>query len=364
MADPASKPTIFELNLLRVIGIGLILYSHSTPYLGWSPRFDWFIQHPGTVGLGIFFCLSGFLMQRSHVNQGSDFQWFGFIKKRLIRILPLYWLAIIIFVVQFHYFDIFHDLNFKPLLATTLAHLLALQLFFIPKVSEMITLWYIGALIPYYLLFSWTCKFNFRKFIGINGVLWLSAILLKLVIQSSSINLGDVRILLHYPTFLLGVTVATFDPHLVWVKAKSTWLSIFLGLAAIAYIPMVGRENINLGSSVRLSWDSFLHYGYCLVWSLLIIAFVFRITGAFSKTVTGEKPINYLSKISYSVYLFHRPIYGLIYGVVIAFGFDSTPTRTLLFPIATLALLVVSDVLTRLDVNVIKPYATQFLNSN
>ncbi|NMG60015.1 hypothetical protein E1H12_16180, partial [Geitlerinema sp. P-1104] len=217
---------------------------------------------------------------------------------------------------------------------------------------------------PYYLLFTWTRQFKFRTFISINCTLLLIGIMLKLVVQSSPINLGDVRILLHYPTFLLGVCVGTFDPDLVWVKAQSTWLSIFLGLAAIAYIPVVGRENINLGSSIHLGWNSFLHYGYCLTVSLLIIAFVFRISASCNTSVTAKKTINYLSKTSYAVYLFHRPIYGLIYGVMITFGFDSTPTRTLLFPIATLVLLIVSDVLTRLDVNVIKPYATQSLNSN
>ncbi|NMG60351.1 hypothetical protein E1H12_17965, partial [Geitlerinema sp. P-1104] len=216
---------------------------------------------------------------------------------------------------------------------------------------------------PYYLLFTWTRQFKFRTFISINCTLLLIGIVLKLVLQSSPINVGDVRILLHYPTFLFGVVVGTFDPDLLWVKAKSNWLVILFGLPAIAYISVVGRDNINLGHALTLGWHSFLHYGYCVVWSLFIISLVFGVMNQFSEQVKNHKSINHLSGTSYAVYLFHRPIYGLIYGSLIALNLDSILIQTLLFPVVTLLLFVVSDHLTRLDLQVIKPCLTQVLSS-
>lgn len=357
----SSKSSIFELDLLRVIGISLVLYSHSKNYLGWSPRFSWFIQHPGTVGLGIFFCLSGFLMQRSREKQGANFDSLSFLKRRFIRILPLYWIAIIVFVIEFHYFGIFHNLSFAPIIPTIVTHFSASQLFFVPKVSEIMTLWYIGALIPYYVLFSWTSRFRFKTYLNLNLLLLAIAFAFKLMLEASSITLVDSRILLHYPTFLLGVFVAHVDANLIWVKAKSGWMTLIFGLAAIAYIPIVGRDNINLWNSLRLAKNSILYYGYCVIWSLFIITLVCWLIKQCRVNKSLISPTTSLSQKSYAIYLFHRPIYGVIYGLLISLDLDSIPIRTLLFPIATLVLIIASHYITIFDINVLKPKANQIV---
>jgi|GEM_PF-2485381 len=366
MADQASRQSIsrqsiIELDVLRVIGISLVLYSHSTQYLGWSPRISWFIQHPGAVGLGIFFCLSGFLMQRSRQKQNTNFDRLSFLKKRFIRILPLYWLAIFVFVVQFHYLTIFHGVSFSPILPTVLTHASATQLFFVPKVAEIMTLWYIGALIPYYLLFSWTAKFRFKTYLVLNLLVLAIAFALKLMLDASPFTFVDSRIILHYPTFLLGVLVAHLDANLSWVKAKSGWMAIIFGLAAIAYVPVVGRDNINLGNSLKLARNSILYYGYCLVWALFIIMLVFWLTRRFGMNNSLIAPITGLSQNSYAIYLFHRPIYGLLYGGLFSVNLGSTAIRTLLFPVATLVLLLASHYITIFDINVLKPRANKLM---
>lgn len=362
MTVQAPKRSIFELDLLRVIGISLVLYSHSTNYLGWSPRLSWFIQHPGTVGLGIFFCLSGFLMQRSREKQGVHFNALSFLKRRVIRILPLYWLAILVFVIEFHYIGLFHPVSFPPIVATVLTHFSATQLFFVPQVSEIMTLWYIGALIPYYFLFTWTAKFRFKTYLGLNLLLLAIAFALKLMLQVSPITLVDSRILWHYPTFLLGVSVAHFDGNLIWVKAKSGWMTLMFGLAAIAYVPVVGRNYINQGNSLKLAKHSIFHYGYCLIWALFIIALIFWLIQRWSENSPQIPLITDLSQKSYAIYLFHRPIYALIYGLLLSLNLDSTTIRTVMFPIATLLLLLASHYITRFDINVLKPKATQVMN--
>lgn len=344
------KNKFFELELLRVTAIFLVFYDHSTPYLGWDARYDSFIKEPGAVGLGMFFALSGFLLQRSRSLQGDNFNGVSFLKKRLTRIFPLYWIALVIFIIQFQYFDILINLKFEPLIPNFLTHFWGLQLFFVPLTAEVFTLWYIGALFPYYVLFSLTTKLKFNKYLSINLIVLFSVLILKLALQINGIDIMDERLFLHYPTFLMGTVVAYLDQELVFLKNKSFVLTFVLGSAAILYGPIIGDEHINLGKLTRLSWTSMAYYGYSLTWTLFVISLIFLIAPLISKK---SRIIGFLSENSYAMYLFHRPIYGIFYGLVITFISTSIYLRTLLFPVATLVVIGLSYYLTRLDSQVL-----------
>ncbi len=352
-----SKNKFFELELLRVTGIFLIFYSHSTPYLGWDARYSDFIKDPGAVGLGIFFVLSGFLLQRSRSIQGDDFNSVSFLKKRLTRIFPLYWLTLVVFVVYFRHFDVLLSPQFEPVAPTFLVHFLGLHLFFRPLTSEIFTLWYIGALVPYYFLFGFTAKFKFSKYLVLNLMILISLFILKLALQRWGIKLIDVRLFLHYPTFLIGTVIAYLDRELLWVKNKALVFTVVLGAAAISYVPLIGNDQIKLGNKIRLSMKSMAYYGYSVTWTFFIISLIFVIAPLFFKF---PGIIRFLSQNSYAMYLFHRPIYGIFYGLVVSFISESTYLRTLLFPVATLVVIGLSYYLTRLDSQVLSKNFTKW----
>ncbi len=352
-----SKNKFFELELLRVTGIFLVLYDHSSPYLGWDPRPYSFIEQPGSVGIGIFFILSGFLLQRSRSLQGTDFIWVSFLKKRLTRIFPLYWISLVVFIIYFKYFAVLLASRFEPLFPTFLAHFLGLQLFSRPLIAEIFTLWYIGALVPYYVLFSLTTKFKFPKYLSLNLIVLVSFFLLKLALQSGGIDFLDVRLFLHYPTFLLGTVVAYLDQDLAFCKTKSLVFTLISGLAAISYVPIIGNEYISIGNRITLSWESMGYYGYSLIWTFFLVSLIFLMAPLFSKS---PGIIRFLSLISYAMYLFHRPIYGIFYEFVISFISTSIYLRTLLFPVATLVLIGLSYYLTRLDSEVLSKKFTKW----
>ncbi len=352
------KNKFFELELLRVTAIFFVFYDHSTPYLGWDARYDSFIKEPGAIGLGMFFALSGFLLQRSRSIQGDDFNSVSFLKKRLTRIFPLYWIALTLFVIRFHYFSVSgHSSSFDPLAPTFLAHFLGLQLFLIPLISEIFTLWYIGALVPYYILFCLTTKFKFPKYLSFNLMLLISCFILKLILQRWGIKLIDVRLFLHYQTFLLGTVVAYLDPELVWLKNKSLVLTSILGFAAIFYAPIIGNDNINIGNRITLTWASIGYYGYSLIWTFFLVSLIFVVAPFFSKFPVI---IRFLSQNSYAMYLFHRPIYATFYALVISLISASTHLRTLLFPVATLVMIGLCYYLTRLDSQVLSKKFTKW----
>ncbi len=355
-----SKNKFFQLEVLRVAAIVLVFYDHSTPYLGWDARYDHFIKDPGAVGLGIFFMLSGFLLQRSRNLQSSDFNGVSFLKKRLTRILPLYWIAVVVFIIRFHYFSISENSSsFEPVLPTFVVHFLGLQLFFKPLISEIFTLWYIGALVPYYILFCITTKFNFRKYISLNLIVLAGFVVFKLVLQSRGINLIDVRLLLHYPTFLIGTIGAYFNQDLLGLEKNSFVRTLILGIAAFSYGPIIGNHYIHLGNNINLSVKVMAYFGYSLTWTLFFISLIFLIAPFLSR-FSGI--IQFISENSYALYLFHRPIYGTVYGLVITFISTSTSLRTLLFPVVTLLVIGLCYHVTQLDSKVLSKQFTKLAN--
>jgi peptidoglycan/LPS O-acetylase OafA/YrhL len=107
-----DKPTIYSLQMLRAVAAALVLLAHCQNFLhargqiaGLNP---WI--HFGSVGVDIFFVISGFIMVFVSVGK---FEQPGasrdFMIRRVIRVVPMYWLyTLIIGALLFafpHYFS-------------------------------------------------------------------------------------------------------------------------------------------------------------------------------------------------------------------------------------------------------------------
>jgi len=99
----AERRSYFCVQALRAVAAGLVVVHHSI-----SMWLDWIMRRPGTpywtngaAGVDIFFVISGFVMTISlpgltgKPNKGRVFLW-----RRFTRIVPLYWAAITVRVVQ------------------------------------------------------------------------------------------------------------------------------------------------------------------------------------------------------------------------------------------------------------------------
>jgi exopolysaccharide production protein ExoZ len=90
----ARRPTYLGLQVLRVMAAVLVLITHSGFYA--SERLDRSFQYwkTGAAGVDLFFVISGFVMVYSSVNLiGARKGWLLFSQRRIIRIVPMYWLA-------------------------------------------------------------------------------------------------------------------------------------------------------------------------------------------------------------------------------------------------------------------------------
>lgn len=358
-SKPAQpKRSLSELDTLRVVGMGLILYEHARPYLGWDPRFRGLLPDFGGIGLTIFFLLSGFLLRRSQQLRISTFHPVVFLKSRLVRILPLYWLAIATFTLVFHYGQLFRPLDFSPLGQTLLFHLLGLQLFFTPHSYIIFTLWYMGALIPFYAAFAVTARFSIRKYLLVNGLVLLGLYTLKLLLGKGGIEILDTRLLIHFPSFLLGAYYMHLDSDCHWIRSYSRRLAVVCMVLLLLSVQWQGGGGFPI-NPVRIVPANFVYYAHCMLGAIAFIAVAFELSRFTHK---ASALMTLLSASSYAVYLFHRPLYSLFYTAVLTLWSSSVIARTVLFPAATLLVLIVSYGLTQFDKRWVKPTFTKRLD--
>ena len=90
------------LDLARSIAISLVVFSHSLWISNYYPSIiSWLMRLSGTIGVEIFFVISGFLIGKIVLKliQKDDFSLqdvFVFLKRRWFRTLPNYYLALLI----------------------------------------------------------------------------------------------------------------------------------------------------------------------------------------------------------------------------------------------------------------------------
>lgn len=113
-----------NIQILRAIAAFAVVVYHLQPMLG-PDRPASLDTHIGAIGVDIFFIISGFVMYVS--NQDMKKTIIGFFSGRLLRIVPMYWLATIFLVMVYL-------LGFNPNGLHYLEPLIVLKsLFFIPS---------------------------------------------------------------------------------------------------------------------------------------------------------------------------------------------------------------------------------------
>ena len=84
---PAVFEMIWTLQYLRALAAVLVVVAHSVPDASSG------LVHRGNFGVDIFFVISGFIMWSISGPKGREHTPWEFAKRRIARIVPLYWLA-------------------------------------------------------------------------------------------------------------------------------------------------------------------------------------------------------------------------------------------------------------------------------
>jgi peptidoglycan/LPS O-acetylase OafA/YrhL len=248
----------------------------------------------GGLGVQVFFTISGFVIAYSLRNVTMNpAQFKNFVARRFVRLTPPYYAAVILtFVVNFVSTRVKHESWTSPTLGRWVAHAL-----YLPDLLKMDMIngvhWTLYIEVQFYLLFA--------------VVLWLIAVVVRRSALAGQIVMGLLGLAaLVYPLFdLRNGRERYFFPYcfafimgvfIQWFVSKRLNPIIFYGYFAL------------LGLSWALHQDSLIGAGF--ITGLLIWACTF---GDRSERWLSQRPLRFLGKISYSLYLTHISVMASVY---------------------------------------------------
>jgi len=350
------------LNGIRAIAAFLVISTH-WPNLTFSLKFGW-------IGVNIFFVLSGFLITRILLSEKQKpFKLYlrTFFLNRVIRIFPVYYLyfgitAAIILCIYYFIPPLAHN-NLVTGALGTLKHDTPYYLTYTYNIKQNLSyalhlprfaseffghVWTLAIEEQFYLIFPFIVYFlstaQLKKFVIAIIVicplirLWAATIGVKVV--SDRYFLGQV---IYVNTFCqadalaFGAALALFDIRIRFPYRNFCIMGgvfLFVGLTCLFFLRRAGFflvEANSLGYNFPGYWfdektpwfliniRAFYQYTLVNLFAVFLIAPA-TIKKPLFPAILQSKPLNYLGKISYGIYLFHFPLLALLKLGVSYFG--------------------------------------------
>jgi peptidoglycan/LPS O-acetylase OafA/YrhL len=278
------------LRGLAALSVFLTHYALLDPQ--WAYPHGWLgIPRDGFAAVDLFFVLSGFVLARSLLGSGEGY--LPFIVRRVFRLYPAYWAALVISALLFWVHILAHPQpSTLPFWSQPITINQAIKHFFMisqaidyhlidPTIWSLVIEMRISLLMPLLVLgFVW-CRSP-----------WLRALILVLSPLLALIQ-GNARTTESIFAFLLGLALAGYLAKI----PQRRWMTPILLVGGI--ILYGNRELFDTGRIV------FSHHLSATGSALIIIAAIRSPGLARSLTIA---PIQFLGLISYSFYLIHEPI--------------------------------------------------------
>lgn len=347
-------------DALRVIALFTILFGHSSSYIGAIPILD-DLRAPITyAGLASFFFLSGFGLQQSTLmGRDQACPWWISLQRRLIRIYPLYIVSIILYIITFHYLQFFHPENYTPVLRMLICHLASVQMLLFPKTATALTIWFVGVIVPYYIVYTIIRRLNNRMFLITALLAWSILIGVKVCLELNHIELIDTRLISYFPIFIFGCTMSRYPQVLPWLKNwKWILFPILTAITTLVYFRMkilgyqLSPSRLQFSSDWHTINNHFSYIFYCFAGVLSLVLFVFMINQYLPRF---SKIISWIATLSYAAYLFHRLVLPVIYTFLWNVLGLTTDQGTWLYPLAIFLLLGISWLIVKLENRYLRP---------
>jgi|GEM_PF-5592387 len=279
----SSETRLFHIDFLRsLLTFYIVGFWHIDDYAGnifFSPATELIIF----AVLNTFIFISSYILSTKYDNMNTAAELKSFVVKRVLRIYPLYLLSLLLF----YYF--FTLSNFE----------LISQIFLFNLFSDtsVFTLWFIGLIFNYYIIFSLICYKSSLKKIIISSLLFLLVCGLSFFLTATI----DARILLYYPSFIIGILYYKYTSSFYFFEKAS--INLILSAAAITLLLFSQYINSDHVSKLLLySGGTFLVFPFL---------FLSKKVSAYLNNAT----VSIFYKISYAsfcMYIFHRIVYYIL----------------------------------------------------
>jgi peptidoglycan/LPS O-acetylase OafA/YrhL len=302
---------LIEADLMRAAAILLILVAHMPAYTTLGSLADFEIYFV-TLGLSLFVFISGYCLARNERDMSSWRSVAIFWRQRFVRIYPLYVPALLLFIFLFHYLGIFHKIECPLIGWKSFIHLCSCQEIVAPRHAPLVTLWFVGAICMYYLVYAALARVGGGAWRTIAAAVLIFALCLG--VQHSLGVIGN-RFFIYYPPFVAGIAAA-----------KAHWMEIprRSGVVACVLLAM-------FCVSAALLWDlkGVVYDGNGEHWLEStygeMLRLVFSLSGVFVAADSARLLVRLLprsvqiamialSAASYAIYLYHRPLLALMYS--------------------------------------------------
>ena len=315
MKNDAPAIKIHEFDILRALAIIILMVHHSEPYglklfglslEGLNPYFE-------AVLLGIFFFISGYFTGRTFQkeNKGSV----SFFSSRMLRIFPPYLVAVVLYIfvlgVTLKKFNLF-------------VYLTGTQFIFAPNYAKIVlTLWYVSAIILFYLIFGLLLA-NLHSTRGL--IIGATIVFVAVYALHQWTGLIDPRFYKYYIIFLIGILCAHVDYLSTWLSGEQVVLKFaFAILGLFVFSQVLAFSSI---SPIYILGAVF----FIISWVVLLFTLATKV-----KSPTILKLAVLISYASFFAYLLHRPIWAwllTVFSVNTAWGqvfFKVVPASIFIF---------------------------------
>jgi peptidoglycan/LPS O-acetylase OafA/YrhL len=268
---------IAYIDGLRALAVLIVVASHALPGASF-----------GQVGVELFFVISGFCLSyptlAKMANGDATFDVHRYVARRLVRIVPPYWIAVVL---------LFSLALLIPGLHRVSVGQAFQQAFFIDRNVDFLS----GSFWTLPIEFRWYFIFPLALVLWTKSpksVLWVALIAAVVGALLSSWTYD----VLELPGFLLGIAAAHVTLHEHRIAKPALPLFCILALAAVAIAPTF---------DARL-WHTI--YFIPLLEAAMFLFVVSAGTWAWLHRVLSVKWLTGLGLASYSVYLIHAPVIG------------------------------------------------------
>lgn len=300
----------YDLDLLKGFSIIAVVLYHA----GWCKS--------GYLGVDVFFVVNGYLVVPKLINEISEgrFRYFGFLEKKLFRLLPIL-LLVSAFALVIGYIDMLpFDYRFlseevvaSSVFGNNILQSMTTQNYWAAIYHKVLMhTWFLGVLFQFYVILP-LLMMLFRKWI--KSVLIILTVLSLLLYLSPIDTIADKFYLLPYRLFeltvggLFAIKAIKFPKSLGGLSFVGIILMIFLGAFTIEERAMP----YNLVGGTNTIRESFLPREMILLLTVLCtILFVFsnHQTSRVSFFAKSSKILAPLGRMSLSIFLWHQPLFA------------------------------------------------------
>jgi peptidoglycan/LPS O-acetylase OafA/YrhL len=300
---PASRGRLHHLDALRGLAALSVVAGHDAAIV---PAFESWTPLLGRPAVTFFFLLSGYVLGKSLSGSGSNrlIEWFCYCIRRVFRLYPAIFATLVVAAILAQFYVI-------PGQSSDLAG------WFSKAITKATTIHglhdYLGSFRLYYLRLDpplWTIQIEFVCSFLLPFLVWPAQknVVLRWV---TLVLLGFIK--LYRPNwagmasylfeFYLGYIAWTLAPKIASISPHgSKYLTLLVLFATLGWLWFCDRSGVGM---VSIAWlASFLAFAGPCRWERF-------------KEVLNIRPLQFLGRISYSLYLIHLPILMICWSILI-----------------------------------------------